>query len=444
MTGAQILVVDDEANIRDLLDEILSEEGYEVTTAADADSARAARRGQSYDLTLLDIWMPGTDGISLLKEWSDTGRLDPVIMMSGHGTVDTAVEATRLGALDFIEKPVSLTKLLRTVAQALESRRERPPRAGGHRQTRTPIGKSEALQHLKEDVSQLSKLETNVVFAGERGSGRALFARYLVAASHRSVGPFETLRGRHLTDADAARILLGAGDQPGALQRATGGVLFIDGIDDIGSEAERLLLDAIRNRRIQAPDGQGSIPIDVRLLASMTVTGRLAPGNETVAGLGAVVLRVPPLREHSEDVPELLRVHAERLVDEQRLPFRRFSIAAQNRLRNYPWPGNVTQLHEVVRHLLVFGTDEEIGLGEVEEQLKTDADTAEPLIKQDLLALPLREAREHFERAYLTQQLELCGGKVGKLAKRVGMERTHLYRKLRALGVDFRQTGSDD
>jgi two-component system nitrogen regulation response regulator NtrX len=156
------------------------------------------------------------------------------------------------------------------------------------------------------------------------------------------------------------------------------------------------------------------------------------------------VIRVPPLREYPEDVPELLRHHVDLLVDAEGLPFRRFSVAAQNRLRNYPWPRNVRELRNMVKRLLILGGPEEISLSEVEAQLATDTADREPLVKQDLLAMPLREAREHFERAYLQQQLLLCGGKVGQLAKRVGMERTHLYRKLRSLGVDFRQSLTDD
>jgi DNA-binding NtrC family response regulator len=387
--------------------------------------------------------MPGTDGITLLKEWADSGRLDPVIMMSGHGTVDTAVEATRLGALDFIEKPVSLTKLLRTVSRVLDNRRDRPARSMGSHISLTPVGKSERVRQLKQRITQLAKLDTNVILVGEPGSGRALFAYFLAANSRRSIAPFETIRGRHLNSDDADRILLGKADQPGALERANGGVLFIDGIESISSRAEIILLDAVATRRIARMNQQGHVQLDIRFVASQGSSEDDA-GADIVSGLGAVVVHVPPLRDHSEDVPELLRFHADLLVDEQRLPFRRFSIAAQNRLRNYPWPGNVEELRGVVRQLLVFGGDEEIGLAEVEAQLRAETSEAEPLIKQDLLAMPLREAREHFERAYLTQQLELCGGKVGQLAKRVGMERTHLYRKLRALGVDFRQSGGDD
>jgi len=159
--------------------------------------------------------------------------------------------------------------------------------------------------------------------------------------------------------------------------------------------------------------------------------------------LNVITLNIPPLREYAQDVPDLLRYYVDRLVDEERLPLRRFGVAAQNRLRNYPWPGNVRELKNLVQRLLILGGEEEIRLDEIERELASQAPTTEPLVKQDLLALPLREAREHFERAYLQQQLILCNGKVGQLAKRVGMERTHLYRKLRSLGVDFRQLAED-
>ena len=164
---------------------------------------------------------------------------------------------------------------------------------------------------------------------------------------------------------------------------------------------------------------------------------------ELLSRLNVITLQVPPLREYAQDVPDLLRYYVDRLVDEQHLPFRRFGVAAQNRLRNYPWPGNVRELRNLVQRLLIMGGEEEIRLEEIERELAAHAPTNEPLVKQDLLALPLREAREHFERAYLQQQLILCNGKVGQLAKRVGMERTHLYRKLRSLGVDFRQLAED-
>ncbi len=438
MNDARILVVDDEANIRELLDEILSEEGFDVTTAEDAAHAREARRLSNFDLTLLDIWMPDTDGISLLKEWADSGSLGPVVMMSGHGTVDTAVEATRLGALDFIEKPLSLSQLLRTVNKALAVR---PAGSRGPVMTRASyqlVGKSQSMRDLRDRIQTVAQHETHVLVTGEPGSGRTLAARCLASLSRRAAGPFATRAWDELTAGDARRMLLGDGPMAGAIAEASGGTLFIAGIDRLSPAAQSALLEVLQ--------AGGRAAADVRLIASAP------PGferdtdfrPELMSLIGSVVVRVPALRDHAEDVPELLRYFTEALVDRDRLPFRRFGIAVQNRLRNYPWPGNVRELEHLVKQLLVLDGEEEIALDEVEQELTSEATDAEPLIKKDLLAMPLREAREHFERAYLQQQLQLCGGKVGQLAKRVGMERTHLYRKLRALGVDFRQANPDD
>jgi DNA-binding NtrC family response regulator len=212
----------------------------------------------------------------------------------------------------------------------------------------------------------------------------------------------------------------------------------------MSSGAQRQLLGILQQGRYGG-DGEESAA-QVRILVSAPPSFEHSEhfNAELMSQLSIVIVRVPPLREYAEDVPELLRYHTDLLVDVENLPFRRFDVAAQNRLRNYPWPGNVRELRNVVKRLLILGGDEEIGLREVEAQLASQSADNEPLVKQDLLAMPLREAREHFERAYLQQQLILCGGKVGQLAKRVGMERTHLYRKLRSLGVDFRQVLSDD
>jgi DNA-binding NtrC family response regulator len=439
------LVVDDEANIRALIDEILSEEGYEVTTAADASQARAARKEQDYDLVLLDIWMPDTDGISLLKEWSENGATGAVVMMSGHGTVDTAVEATRLGAVDFIEKPVSLAKLLRTVEKALTVRRKDQRRLALP-QSVAPAGKSQPMRALREQIARVAQHDAHTLLTGEPGSGRELFARYLASQSAQAKGPFVVVMGGDLSDHDAQRQLLGDAEHPGALERADGGILFIKELGDVSPGGQRLLLGILEQGSYR-PHGQAAErPLNVRILCSAF------PGfersetvrRELLSHLSIVVIRVPALREYSEDVPELLRYHVDMLVDAENLPFRRFSVAAQNRLRNYPWPGNVRELKNMVKRLLILGGDEEVSLQEVEAQLASEASEGEPLVKQDLLAMPLREAREHFERAYLQQQLLLCNGKVGQLAKRVGMERTHLYRKLRSLGVDFRQSLTDD
>jgi two-component system nitrogen regulation response regulator NtrX len=453
MTAARILVVDDEADIRGLLKEILSEEGYEVEVAADAAQARSARAAQVPDLVLLDIWMPDTDGITLLREWSVTDGYDcPVVMMSGHGTVETAVEATRLGAFDFVEKPLSLTKLLRTVERALDAgRRKRLSERAQGSGLAVPIGKSKATQGLREQIQNTAPAASPVLLVGELGSGREAYARYLHSLSARAAKPFFMVVAASLSG-DPAAALFGSEREGkgelGAFDQAAGGTLYLSALEDLSSDAQRALVGAIEQNGYTRMGGRERLPLNVRWISSAQegFESRAAPEpfrRDLLAHLNVITLRVPPLREYAEDVPDLLRFYVDRLVDDQHLPLRRFSVAAQNRLRNYPWPGNVGELKNLVQRVLILGQGEEIRLEEIERELAVKMSTDEPLVKQDLLALPLREAREQFERAYLQQQLLLCNGKVGQLAKRVGMERTHLYRKLRALGVDFRQLGDD-
>jgi DNA-binding NtrC family response regulator len=450
MTASRILVVDDEADIRGLVKEILSEEGYEVEVAADAAQARVARARHEPDLVLLDIWMPQVDGITLLREWS-ASIVDgcPVVMMSGHGTVETAVEATRLGAFDFVEKPLSLAKLLRTVERALESGRKRS--AGGRQASAafaTPVGKSRTMQQLRADLVRAAAGAEPVLLIGEHGSGREAFARYLHEQGARAGRPFVMAVASALRESDAEAALFGRADGEGGaglIEQAADGTLFVSELGDLPAAAQRLLFGVLETGRWSRLGESQQRPLLARVVAAAQPdVEQVADGaasavrRDLMARLGGVMMRVPPLREYAEDVPDLLRHTVDRLVDTEGLAFRRFGVAAQNRLRNYPWPGNVQELRGMVRRLLTRGGAEEISLEETERELAQSVPPSEMLVKQDLLSLGLREAREHFERAYLQQQLLLCQGKVGQLAKRVGMERTHLYRKLRSLGVDFR------
>lgn len=455
MSTSHVLVVDDEADIRVLIDEILSDEGYQVTVAGNASEARAARDVGKFDLVLLDIWMPDTDGISLLREWSEPGNLDcPVVMMSGHGSVDTAVEATRLGAFDFVEKPLSLAKLLRTVERAIDSS-AKP--AGATRSLLpsilTPVGRSPLMQDLRDKVQKYAVQASSVLLSGEPGTGRGAFARYIHGMSSRADGPLVSLLSASLTDSNAETQLLGSesgGDvHAGYFERAGNGTLVIDELTDLCDQAQKLILSVLEQGEFTRSGGHEPVQLQARVLATVNADyeqaierGKLR--RELIANLNTLSLHVPPLRDYAEDVPELLNYYVDKLVDSEGLTFRRFSVAAQNRLRNYPWPDNVRELKNLVRRLLLTGEDEEITLADVESEIIAASDAAQPLVKQDLLALPLREAREQFERAYLQQQLVLCDGKVGKLAQRVGMERTHLYRKLRSLGVDFRSAATQD
>ncbi len=455
MSTPHVLVVDDEADIRTLIKDILTDEGYEVTNAGDATEARAARQDDKFDLILLDIWMPDTDGISLLREWSAQGDLDcPVVIMSGHGTVDTAVEATRLGAFDFVEKPLSIAKLLRTVERALEAAKRQSSTARKLLPSLlTPVGRSKVMQSLRDKVQQYANHDSSVLLIGEPGTGRGAFARYIHALSDRAEGPLVNMLSASLTDSNAEEQLFGAETNGevhnGYFERAKNGTLIIDELTDLNELAQKLIMSALEQGEFVRRGGHEAIKVQARVLATAKTEyeNKVKDGSlrrELVSDLNTLSLRVPPLREYAEDVPELLSYYVDKLVDGEGLSFRRVGVAAQNRLRNYPWPDNVRELKNLVRRLLITGSDEEISLDEVEKEIDATAHSDEPLVKQDLLSLPLREAREQFERAYLQQQLVLCDGKVGKLAKRVGMERTHLYRKLRSLGVDFRSVSAEE
>jgi len=456
MTAFHVLVVDDEPDIRVLIREILEDEGYQVSVADNADAARDARRARRPDLVLLDIWMPDTDGISLLKEWSAEGDLGaPVIMMSGHGTVETAVEATRLGAYDYLEKPLSMAKLLLTVERALEADKLHRENLGLLRQAQPiaePIGKSKPIQDLRAQVKRIAQHDTCVLISGEPGSGKRLVARYLHACSPRHEGPFVNIGVATIARENSAVELFGTehGDkvQFGRLEQANGGTLFLDEVGDMDLETQARLLGALETQSFVRVGGSTSVRVDVRVVAATHCdleqhvrNGRFR--EDLYYKLNVVPLHVPSLREHREDVPDLLHYYVSLYVDRDNLPYRNFSVAAQNRLRNHSWPGNVRELENLVQRLLILGSDEEIGFDEVEAALGSEAHGVAAPLASSLYDLPLRDARERFEREYLQHQLHACGGSVQKLAKLAGMERTHLYRKLRSLGIDPKHLGSD-
>lgn len=456
MAAPHILVVDDEKEIRNLVCEILEDEGYDVAVAEDGRSARRQREARRPDLILLDIWMPDVDGVTLLKEWTQSGLDCPVVMMSGHGTVETAVEATRLGAYDFIEKPLSLAKLLLTVERALDSRREQPERSGPAvrlAEPLEPVGRSAVMRELREQVRRIVAHDSPVLISGEPGSGKRCFARYLHASSVRAQQPLVEVITGGLSEEQIALELFGSDDGKvaGALERAGSGMLLIDDIMDLDLRTQARLQSALQRGELPRP-GSSPLPVKARILALTRhdLAQEVAAGRfheELYYQLNVVPIRVPPLREHVEDVPELLTHFVNRLVDRDGLPYRRFSLAAQNRLRNHNWPGNVRELHNLVQRLLIIGGDEEIGVEEVEEALGspqltgTAVETAELGNLSLSLDLPMREAREQFERVYLLYQLRKAGGSVGQLAKLTGMERTHLYRKLKSLGIDPKEAG---
>jgi DNA-binding NtrC family response regulator len=449
-TNAHILVVDDEPDIRGLMKEILEDEGFIVTVAENGTMARQLRRELRPDAVLLDIWMPDIDGISLLKEWSESGLQEsPVIMMSGHGTVETAVEATKLGAYDFIEKPVSISKLIITLKRALEMASLQRENYGLRKRAQAlaePLGHSELMCHLREQVKRVNQHNTSVLISGESGSGRTLCARYIHQHSQSHEGPFVHVRVAGMSPENQAIELFGlqGSSTLSRLDQANGGTLFIKDIADMDDAVQARLLSSLESQSFLRNGGSEPVPIDVRIIAATAhnldqavMTGRLR--EDLYYYLNIVPLIIPPLREHCEDVPELLDFYVNQFVTQENLPYRRFTVAAQNRLRNYTWPGNVRELKNLVQRLLILGNNLTIDIDEIEPILSIQHRPASTG-NLSIYDLPLREAREQFERAYLEHQLQEVGGNVSKVAVRVGLERTHLYRKLRALDIDPKQT----
>ena len=414
----RILVVDDEPDIRVLLKDILEDEGYLVDVAEHARAANEIRQKLEPDLVLLDIWMPGIDGVTLLKQWKSSGSdRCPVVMMSGHGTVETAVEATRYGAVDFVEKPLSMAKLLSTVKTALTASNE--ARLGSRAQREAPIGNSRIVQSLKQRMLDLRESAQAVFVSGPPGSGRRIWAEFLSQPGG----------GMDVYDRQQKIQSL--------LPLARN--LYIEEVLDLDSEQQAALHDAIL---ISNRDAQHRFIVASRCgYEQLQQDEGLDP---RLAKLWLDAILVPALDEHIEDIPELLEYYANWYSDHEQLPYRHFDVAAQNLLRNHRWSGNITQLKQFVRTILSNSGEKRIELDEIEQTLQNqsaagDADSDDRMQISIDPNLDLREAREAFEREYFKHHLALCGNNMTELARRVGQERTHLYRKLKSLGLQTKK-----
>lgn len=402
----EILVVDDEPGIRELMREILEEEGYEVRMAENGTRARAALDDKVPDLVLLDIWMPDVDGVTLLKEWRSQGRLTmPVVMMSGHGTIETAVEATRIGAIDFLEKPIALQKLLATVKRALRS-------AGGQPQaglTLLSLGRSPVLAELRKRLAQVATMSVPVLLRGEPGVMPELFARYL----HQPNTPW-VVAGAALADAPQD-----------LLTQAASGLLFVEELAAL-SRVQQKNLAFILAKQDKTKTRVVSFTAEdpARLAAELGFDAGL------LARLSELSLPLPALREHAEDIPDIAGILLAQLVEARNCPPRHFSTAALNALRQFHWPRNLQDLQSAVKNLALTALEEEIGVADVERVAAQYHPAADAQV-----TLPLREAREAFERAYFEQLLAREAGSIARVAEKSGLERTHLYRKLKALGI---------
>jgi len=440
MASKHILVVDDEIGIRELLRDILQDEGYQVELAENAAAARAMRLHERPDVVLLDIWMPDCDGISLLKEWANGGLLTmPVVMMSGHGTIDTAIEATRIGAFDFLEKPIALQKLLKTVATALKHSEQLPK----SEMSLANLGKSPIVAALKE---RLEKIATSasvgpspVLLIGNKGGGAELCARFL-----------QNVNTPWLEISEYGQLVTAPLD---ILEQTRDGVVYLAEISELNKTEQKGLLLLLTkadkyNVRVVCGTSQN--------LPKLQAEGLF--DHNLLQLLSAVSLRIPALEEHKEDIPDLAVAMASLQFELADIPYREFEIAALNALRNANWPGDIAQLDVTVRNLIQTSLGEKITLEDVNRVLhlfdaaSTEAAPAhaengalsgqhavgQHAATEVNLDQPLREARDEFERLYFMCHIKNVAGNMSKLAEISGLERTHLYRKLKQLDIKIK------
>ncbi len=461
----EILIVDDEPDIRMLIEGILEDEGYTVRQAGDSDAALAAFRMRRPSLVILDIWLQGSrlDGLGILKALLTEEPHVPVVMISGHGTIETAVAAIQLGAYDFIEKPFKSDRLLLIIRRALEAARlaqenaELRLRAGFESNL---TGHSAAITALRAAVERVAPTGSRVLISGPAGSGKEVAARMVHTRSRRADGPFVALNCATLNPARFEEELFGveAGADPvaaprraGVLERAHGGTLLLDEVSDMPLETQGKIVRALQDQTFERLGGSFRVKVDVRVLATTNRDLQAEIGSarfreDLYYRLAVVPIRMPSLKERREDVPELARYFLERSAETSGMPGRELSTDALTALQAYDWPGNVRQLRNLMDWLLIMapGTASDSIRAEM---LPAEISQGAPALlnfdpSADLMGLPLREARDLFETQYLQAQLLRFGGNISRTAGFVGMERSALHRKLKQLGVNSDDRGA--
>ena len=442
---AKILIIDDEPGIRTTLAGILSDEGHRPSTADSGEEGIAQFAREEFDLVILDLWLPGMDGLNVLQRFRNAGG-PPVIVISGHGNVETAVRATRLGAYDFLEKPLSLERVLLTVSHALADRRLREQVRDLNRHLALEdflIGESDAMKKLDQQIHSAAPTATRVLITGENGSGKEIVARTLHRLSPRAEQPFIDVNCAAIPEELIESELFGhrkgaftgaIDERKGKFELADGGTLFLDEIGDMSLKTQAKVLRVLQEQTFQRVGGQQTIKVDVRVIAATNknLESEIAAGtfrSDLYYRLNVLPIEVPPLRSRSNDVVLLAEHFLRRYAAESGFPKKRLSAGAAAKLKAYHWPGNVRELRNVIERLAILVPGEVIDVEDV--QLGARTEPAAGIATN----LPLREARDEFEKQYILARLREFAGNVSRTADALGVERSNLYRKLNAYGI---------
>ena len=455
-----ILIVDDEKDIRDLIGDILKDEGYSIRLAGNSDDCMAEINDEVPSLMILDIWLKDSrmDGIDILKSVKRDNPDVPVVIISGHGNIEIAVAAIKQGAYDFIEKPFNIDQLMVVVSRAMETSRLRRENADLRRRDVTAsdlLGSSPAFKVLKSQLDKVTKSNGRVMLSGPAGSGKELAARFIHSNSGRASAPFVSVSSATIEPERMEEVLFGRetperGVEKGLLEQAHGGVVYFDEVADMPLGTQSKILRVLTEQQFTRVGGADKVRVDLRVVSSTSreLRTEIAQGRfrqELYDRLNVVPIQVPSLEERREDIPELTAHFIDMFHRSQGLPLRSLSPDAEALLQTMTWPGNVRQLRNVIERVLILGDGTgPIAAHELPGQETTGDSGNRFVVGGTIATLPLREAREMFEREYLLAQINRFGGNISKTAGFVGMERSALHRKLKSLGVVSSGKGGED